>query len=125
MARPTTIDLSGPFFTRDPRRTFRSNARAMLEAMAREGEQDVKVQFPVYTGAGQAGVRGRVAALSGRPWAVTMVVSQQHVYPWPGGGPKQYRGGRLEARKHMFRTTAGRLRRAKAINMAELVKGLT
>jgi hypothetical protein len=57
-----------------------------------------------------------------------MIVSAQHIYPWKShlSAPAnaQYRGGKVEARRHMFRRTAGRLRRAKAINMAELTKGL-
>lgn len=124
MARPTSISLTGPFFKQQPSKTFRQNVRLMLEAMAEEGQEDVKVQYPVLTGAGQAGVVGRVHSLSGRPWALTMVISEQHVYPWPHGGQKQYRGGRTEAKHHMFRTTAGRLRRSRAVNKAELAKGL-
>jgi len=124
LAKPTTIVLTGPFFKAQPSKTFRQNVRLMLEAMAKEGEEDVKVQYPVLTGAGQAGVVGRVRSLSGRPWALTMVISEQHVYPWPHGGMKQYRGGKTEAKRHMYRTTASRLRKSRAVNNAELAKGL-
>ena len=126
----TTIDLSGPFFEADPSKRLFANIRIMLEAIAKEGEADVRAQFPVggigdpHPGLGQSGVIGRVVSLSGKPWRVTAVISEQHVYPWANGGQKQYRGGRLEARRHMFRTTKGRISHSRAVNMAELTKGL-
>lgn len=122
--KPTTIVLTGPFFKTQPSLTFRKNVRVMLESMEEEGTSDVQVQYPVLTGAGQAGVVGRVHSLAGRPWALTFVISEQHVYPWPHGGMKQYRGGKTEARRHMYRTTASRLRKSRAVNNAELAKGL-
>lgn len=122
----STIELSGPFFTKDVKKTFQANVRAMLEAMAEEGQTDVQSQFTghIDTGEGVSGVKGRVHGLSGKPWEQTMVISQQHIYPWAHGGSKQYRGGRLEAKVHMFRRTATRLRKSRAVNVAELTKGL-
>lgn len=118
------VEFSGPFFTKDIKKTFRQNARAMLDGMAREGEDAVKRESPVRTGAFRAGVRGRVASLGGKPWMLTAVISQTHVYRWPKGGQKQYRGGKLEARRHMFRRTASALRRSRAAAMADLTRGL-
>lgn len=127
MARAaTTIDLTGPFFTKDPGRTLSENIQTMLEAVAEEGERDVKAQAQshVYTGAFLGGIEGRVRSLGGRHWLRTAVVSQTHVYPWPSGGNKQYRGGKLEARYGMFKRTTSRLRRSSAVQRAELTKGL-
>lgn len=128
----TTIDLTGPFFEKDPAKTVRQNVRVMMEAMAREAESDVKAQIPSKSGETARGIRGRVQSLAGKPWAVTMVVSQQRAFPWKhmgtrgfvGRGEAVYRGGKLEAKLHMFRRTAGRLRRSRAVNTAELTKGL-
>lgn len=127
MARAaTTISLSGPFFERDPAKTLSENIQTMLEAVAEEGERDVKAQAAshIYTGAFQAGVEGRVRSIAGKHWLRTAVVSQTHVYRWPNGGPKQYRGGKLEARYGMFKRTATRLRSSAAVNRAELTKGM-
>lgn len=115
-----SVDLSGPFFQKDPELTVRQNIRKMLMGVALEGERLVQSNFPVYTGAGRQGVRGRVSSLSGKRWALTAVVSQTHVYPWPKGGQKQYRGGKLEAKYHMFRKAASAVRRVRA----DLTEGL-
>lgn len=124
MTAKLTVDLSGPFFRRRPGDTLYRNIGRMLEGLAEEGERLVQSQYPIYTGAGRAGVRGRVHSLSGKRWAVSAVVSQTHVYPWPGGGQKQYRGGKTEARHHMFRDTARALRRSRAVLSANLTEGM-
>ena len=126
MPRPTTIDLSGPFFDKDPARTLSENVQDMLEAFAQEGEGDVEAQATAHqrTGAFLGGIEGRVRSVAGRHWLRTAVISETHVYPWPGGGSKQYRGGKLEAKYHMFRTTTTRLRRSRAVNTAELTRGM-
>jgi hypothetical protein len=81
----TTINNTGPFFTKDPAKTFRQNIRVMMAAIAAEGEADVKAQLA----AGDAGrqpisllgdhvsghVIGRTASLAGRNWQVTAVIS--------------------------------------------------
>jgi hypothetical protein len=121
-----TVELSGPFFQRDPKRTVRANIRRMLEGLAAEGERLVQSAFAgsIVSGKSQRGVRGRVQSLSGKPWALTAVVSQTDVKPWPGGGSKQYRGGKLEAQRHMFRRTAAAMRRSRAVLSANLTEGL-
>lgn len=122
----TTIDLSGPFFESDPRKRLGENIRTMLDALAAEGEADVKAQAASHqrTGSFVKGVQGRTRARSGKRWYLTAVVSQTHVYAWPNGGPKQYRGGELEARYGFFRKTKARLNRSRAVNAAELTKGM-
>lgn len=80
----TATAFSGPFFERDPKETVRQNIRDMLVALAAEAQEDVQSRFPVKTGAGRAGVVGRVQSMTGKPWYLNAVVSEQHVYPWAG-----------------------------------------
>lgn len=119
-----TLDLSGPFFKVDPKKAFRANARSMFEGLAQEGEQEVRALWPVLTGAGRDGTIGRTSSMTGRQWTLSMVVSEQHAYPWPNAGSKEYRGGKVEARVHMFRRVTAGIRRAKAILTADLTKGM-
>ena len=123
----TTIDKTGPFFTKDPALTFRANVDVLLAAIAAEAEEDVRAQSEPFrdTGAFVAGVRGRTHRLDGAAFKTpTATVSQTHVYPWKNAGPRQYRGGKLEASRHMFRRTRSRIRGVNKLNSAELLKGL-
>lgn len=135
----TTIDKTGPFFTHNPGKTFRQNARVMLARIAEEGAKDLQAQLV----AGQAGrqpisrvapgmservsghVIGRVRSLTGKPWQVTAVISVLN------RGMSQTEaialmaaGSEIEGRTHVFRRTTSRLRSARALNKAELLKGL-
>ena len=129
--------LTGPFFTKDPRLTFRQNARVMLAAIADEGETDVKVQME----AGESGrkpistrvtpnrvaghVVGRVKGMSGKPWAVTAVVSVNNSgFTKAQGKALMAAASRVEGEVHAFRKTTNRLKRSRKINAAELLKGL-
>lgn len=118
------VTMTGPFFERDPAATFLHNVGKMMEAVAEEGQEGIRPKYPVYTGAGQAGVIGRVKALNGKPWLATAVISEQHVYPWPGGGPKRYRGGKAEASHHMFRDETRALNSSRAVRYANLTEGI-
>jgi len=120
LAPKISVRFQGPFFTADPSKTIRSNINAMLESIASEVEADVRDHFPIATGAGSAGVWGRVQDSRTQPGMVRAVISQQHIYPWPGGSPKQYRGGRLERKLGMFKRAAKRVRVARA----DLAKGI-
>lgn len=138
MARnATSIDLSGPFFTNDPRKTFRQNARVMLARLAEEGEQDVRVQQQasestrapisnkVTPDRVSGHVVGRVTALSGKRWALTAVVSVNNRGQTEAGGiALMAAASRVEERTRAFRRTTYRLRKARAINAAELLKGI-
>jgi len=130
----TTIDLSGPFFRSDPSRTFRQNVRVMMDAVAAEGEADVKAQLragegrrrPVRAlGRVRVHVVGRTTSLAGKRWAVSAVVS-----PFNQGLTKRTgtalmaAASEIEGREHVFRKTTNRLRRSRAVNSAELLKGL-
>jgi hypothetical protein len=129
--------MDGPFFRKDPGATFRQNVRAMMDAVAEEGEKDVRAQLE----AGNAGrapvrhwgsqhssefVRGRTVSLTGKRWAVTAVVSL--LVP-QGAARRQAQslkaaGSLLEERLHAFRKTKNRLGRTRKTNMSELLKGI-
>ena len=118
-----SVELKGPFFTKDPRKTFRANAREAMLKIVEAGETDIKSKSPVLTGAFQGGVVARNRSLGGKPWALTAVVSQTHTYPWPGGGQRQYRGGKLERKLGLFKKAA-RVMRSRRREVNNLLKGL-
>jgi hypothetical protein len=133
----TTIDKSGPFFTKDPARTFRSNIRTMMDAVAREGQSDVRAQLQVGEGGRQpishgvqpgrvsAHVVGRTSNLVGKRWAVTAVVSvQNRGFTGAQGKALMAAASRVEAQTHAFRKTKGRIRSTRAMNTDELLKGI-
>lgn len=135
----TATAFSGPFFERDPKETVRQNIRDMLVALAAEGQSQVQAVFPVKTGAGRAGVVGRVQSMTGKPWYLNAVVSEQHVYPWgthrgatirsgrrrvANHGAAEYRGGKLERKLGMFARVNRQLQQSRAVIAADLSKGL-
>lgn len=134
----TTIDLSGPFFSRDPRKTFRENVRVLMDAVAAEGERDVRSALqsgegrrrPVSAGVLPARVSahaiGRTSSISGKRWAVTAVVSvRNRGMSKRQGTALMAAAASLERRFHPFRRTTSRLRKSRAVNQAELSRGLT
>jgi hypothetical protein len=125
----TTIVKTGPFFAHDPALTLRQNADRMMEAIAREGEADVRAQVAAGVRTPSEhflpGVVGRTHRLDGTPFKIPgAVVSQTHVYPWRSAGSRKYRGGKLEARIHAFRRTRSRVSAVRRLNTAELLKGI-
>ncbi len=126
------MDLSGPFFTRDPAKTFRQNIRDFMDEVADVGADDVRAQLragedrraPIHgvsPSRVSAYVQGRTSSLRGKRWAVTAVVSVR-----PVGSRRQAisimaAASRVEAQTHAFRRTASRLRKART----DLLKGLT
>jgi hypothetical protein len=77
-AKPVlAVKLEGPFFTRDPRKTFRQNIRSYMDKVAEVAEADVQARL---TGSREADVtraevQGRTSSLAGKRWAVTARVS--------------------------------------------------
>lgn len=131
----TSIRKDGPFFRNDPEKTFRKNAHEMMLAVARVGVDDVRGQMR----AGEAD-RAPIRALgdrvsdhvggelrrypSGRPYsAVVFVVNR-------GLGRAEAislmaAASEVEGQTHAFRKTAGRISRSRAVNVEQLLKGLT
>lgn len=132
----TSIDLSGPFFQRDPAKTFRQNVRRLMDAVAAEGEADVKAQLQQGEGSRapmrgisptrvSAHVIGRTRSMTGKRWAVTAVVSVNNSgFSKRQGTTLMAAASLLEGRSRVFRRTAARLRKARAVNQAELLKGI-
>lgn len=126
------VDLSGPFFAPDADKRMGQNIRAMLQAVADEGDRAVTARSPRHTGDLAAGIVGRVASERGRPWMLTAVISATHVYPWRNKGARgfvgrseaEYRGGKAEARYRMFRAVTYQLRASRAVLAANLTEGL-
>ena len=118
-----SVELKGPFFTKDPGKTFRANAREAMLRIVEAGADDIRSSAPVLTGDWRAGIVARARSLRGRPWALTAVVSQTHVEPWPNAGPKEYRGGKVERKYRLFRKAA-RVMRSRRREVNNLLKGL-
>jgi hypothetical protein len=132
----TTIKMDGPFFRKDPAKTFRQNVRVMMDAVAAEGEADVKAQLAQGAGSrapiSAIGDRvadhavGRTSAISGKRWAVTAVVSVNNAgWSRAQGISLMAAASRVEGTTHAFRRTTGRLKRARAINTDELLKDIS
>ena len=122
----TRISFSGPFFSKDPRKTVRSNIRDMLDGVADAMEQDVKGQIqgrsmPHSIGWTLDHIRGRTESLSGKRWALSAVVSADS-----SGMDRRMAirtkaaAASIERRWHPFRRTSRALRLAKA----DLARGL-
>lgn len=135
MARiATTISYKGPFFERDVNKTLAENVRLMMEGIAREGEEDVKAQLEA-TAANRAPlsiggrvserIEGRIHSLANAPWWQNAVISPSR----SGLGAREaialYAGAsRVEGETGIIKRTTTRLRRAKAVQLAELTRGL-
>lgn len=133
----TTIDLSGPFFTHDPRKTFRQNVKVLMDRLAEEGERDVKAKMRsgesrrrelsthIYPGRVSGHVIGRTKSLKGKNWEVTAVVSVNNSRFSKAEGTALMAGAsNVERQTKAFRKMTARMRRAKALNTVELLKGL-
>ena len=133
MARKVAgIDMSGPFFTADPAKTFRRNIRDFMDEVVALGEADVEARLRSGEGsrASISGGNGRVSAyvvgrtrsLRGKRWAVTGVVSVN-----PQGKARRHAiaimaaASEVEAQTGAFKKVTASLRRAKT----NLLKGLT
>jgi hypothetical protein len=126
-----TIRYEGPFFTQDPGRTFAQNARAMMAAIAAEGEADVKARIAsipprgVDTGETRRKFVGRVASHSGRRWRATAVIGIPNVGMDADEAIHTYAAmASIERRYGPVAATSRALRQARAINAAELLKGI-
>ena len=140
----TSISTSGPFFRNQPGATFRANARSMLRAMAIEGQDDIKGQLAageakraiISNGVQPTRVREHVTA--GVPFTPTTgkratvfggnIIVNIYIPNW-GYTPEQGRAlmaayGGLARKTGAFARTARRLRSARAINVAELLRNI-
>ena len=72
-----SMELSGPFFTADPRKTIRQNIRAYQDRVAEVGEAEVRARLLPGRSADaiRDRIRGRTSSTGGRRWATYAVVS--------------------------------------------------
>jgi hypothetical protein len=131
----TSITYSGPFFTNDPAKTFGGTVRVMLKRMAEEGEADVQTQLRATDGARQPiaslgdhvsdHVIGRVVSMKGKQWFYNARISVNNSgFSKVEGTSLMAAAANVERQTHAFRRTATRLRKSRAINKAELLKGI-
>jgi hypothetical protein len=130
----TSIKKSGPFFAHDPAKTFAGNVHEMMLGIAKEGREDVIGQL--QAGQGQRAeirlLKDRVAdhvvgelrrAPPGSSYSVVIFIRNRGFTKAEGISLMAAASG-LESSIHAFRKTAGRIMRSRAVNAAELLKGL-
>lgn len=130
----TLIKVDGPFFTKDPSKTFRTNVHEMMLAVAREGARDVMGQ--IATGnhnrapIAQIGdhvsdhVAGEMRSAPTGPGYSAVVFVRNRGYTAKEAISMMAAAAFVEKHTHAFRKTAGRIRRARGVNLGELFKGL-
>lgn len=127
------VELSGPFFQRDPGKTLYANIGDMLAALSGELEGVVRDQIsgnrgsmPYWTGWTRDHVVGyTTSALTGKHWATWAAVG----VPTVGMSRAQAirtkaAAAGIERRFHPFRNAKGAVYRARAVISADLTKGL-
>lgn len=130
----TSLKKDGAWFSHDPARTFMANVHEMMVKLAEEGAADVRGQLRMGEG-GRAPIRklgDRVAdhitgelrkAPAGPGFSAWVFVENR------GLGAQEAKSmmaaaSFLEGSIHPFRKTQGRISRSRAVNAAELLKGL-
>ena len=130
----TSITVHGPWFTHDPAKTFAGNVHEMMLGLAREGAKDVQGQ----TRAGQSGrepirqlgdhvsdhVAGELRRYPAGPRYAARVIVRNRGFTKAEGISLMAAASQVEQQTHAFRKTTGRIMRARAVNAAELAKGL-
>ena len=139
------VELSGPFFTRDPGKTLRANIRDMLDALAAEMERTARAGIAPHSDTGWTHdhtIGYTTSAKTGKRWGLWAAVG----LPTTGmdkkaairtkaaaagrrkavGSDGRDRGTAkgIEERFHPFRNTKSAVYRARAIITADLTEGL-
>lgn len=130
----TTITTKGPFFDHDPAKTFMENVHTMMVALASEGAKDVHGQLRQGQG-NRAPIRklsDRVAdhvggelrkAPTGPGFSAVILVINRGLSK-PEAISMMAAASFLEGTVHAFRKTQGRILRSRAVNHANLTKGI-
>ena len=127
-----SVDLSGPFFTKDPGKTLRGNVRDLMDAMAEWMEGQVRddisahaSDMPAYSGWSWAHTVGRTHSLSGNRWGTWARVSAN-----TGGMSAKdairtkAAAATIERRWRPYRDAKSAVYRARPLITANLTKGL-
>jgi hypothetical protein len=125
-----TVDLTGPFFQKDPGLTVRGNIRKMVQGIAEEGEKAARgaidaLPLPNSVGWTSAHTVGRAESLSGKSWWLHAVISANT----DGMNAKdairtKAAASSVEGRYHPYRRTASAIRRSRAVLSANLTAGI-
>ena len=130
----TSIRKDGPFFHGDPAKTFRENAHDLMLAVAREGAADVRGQLAAGNSSRRPiarlgdhvsdHVEGELRKRpSGPNYQVTVFVRNRGLSV-KDAVSLMAAASVVESKVHAFRKSKGRMARARAVNSAELLKGL-
>jgi hypothetical protein len=128
----SSVDFAGDFFTKDPNKTFSDNVRDLLNEAITEIADDVRSNVaagegsraPIHALGGarvSQFIKGRVAALSGKPWHYNAVVSPDTSgLDAKGATALLAAASRIEGQTRAFRRAASATRRQKT----NLTKGI-
>lgn len=131
-----TLDLEGPFFQKDPAKTFRQNARRMVQEIADEGADKIRSIFaageggrlPVFRLAPEhvaAYIVGRARSVAGKQWALTSVVSvNSSGLSRADAISLMAAGSVVERQTHGFRAFKNAVYSSRAVLTANLTEGL-
>lgn len=126
------VELSGPFFRRDPGKTLRGNVRDLMDALADSMESDVRSEIsahassmPGYSGWTWAHTIGRTVSRTGKRWGTWARVSA-YTENLDAKDAKRTKAAAatIEARWHPWRKAKSNVYRARALLRADLTKGL-
>lgn len=136
MAVKTSVELSGPFFQRDPAQTFSENIKRALEGFASEGQKVIASLLMSGAGGREPIYRlspdrvadhvvGRVQSLTGREWRATAVVSVNNSgLSADEGISLMAAASSLERRLGAFRKATRASRLTATVVRANLTKGI-
>lgn len=132
MTVQTTVVLEGPFFTRDPGKTFRQNVRDMNDALAdwmdEQAESGVASHagsMPNYTGWTAEHTVGRTHSNSGNRWGTWAVVSANTAGMSAADAIRtKAAAASIERRWHIYRGVKAGVYRSRPLITANLTKGL-
>lgn len=133
MSVSTKITLEGNFFTKDPRKTVRSNIADMLDALADWAEDEVRGDIeshagsmPFYTGWTADHVRGYTTSPNtGRHWELHAAVAALTAGMGKDDAIRtKAAAASIERRWHPFRRVKAGVYRARPLINANLTKGL-
>jgi len=131
----TSIKKTGPFFRHDPGKTFRQNAHTMMLGVAREGAADVRGQMSSGN-ASRAPIKqlepnhvsdhvyGELRKRPSGPNYTAAVFVRNKGFTRKEAQSLMAAASKVEGQTHAFRKTAGRISRARAVNVDELLKGI-
>lgn len=135
MTTKTHVELSGPFFRKDPEQTMWQNIHRWMAGIAEEGERVVRMNLR-RGAANRAPIRllgdrvadhaiGRVHSLRGKKWWATAVISVNN----SGLSPREGRSlmaaaSKVEGRTHAFRSAYRDIARSRKTLQANLTEGL-